>query len=141
MKDGKPVFSDAIANDPEGRSPFIMQTTFSPISGVGFPCVYYSEAVNQLENQEVVAVRNAMDKYRQDTLDFVLPDLPFTNEDNAQIRSIMGEVNTYVDETLASFIFGGESFSKWDEFVANVKKMDVEKLIDVYQKAYDNYKK
>jgi len=141
MKDGKPVFDDSIAKDPEGRSPFIMQTTFSPISGVGFPSVYYSEAVQQLENPEVVACRNAMDQYKQDTLDYILPDLAFSNEDNDIIRSTMAEINTYVDESLAEFIFAKGDFSKWDEFVANIKKMGIQKVIDIYQKAYENYKK
>lgn len=141
IKDGKPVFAEPIINDPQGRSPFIMQTTFSPVSGVGFPLIYHEPAVSQLENPEVVAVRNAMGKYEQDALDYVLPDLMFSSEESEIIRNTMAEINTYVDEELAKYIYSKGDFATWNAFTDNVRKMGIQKVIDIYQKAYDNYRK
>jgi putative aldouronate transport system substrate-binding protein len=59
----------------------------------------------------------------------------FTDAERAILAPIDAELNTYRGEMLDKFIMGVEPMTSWDNFVAQVKKMNVDKAVQVYQGA------
>ncbi|GGH79294.1 putative aldouronate transport system substrate-binding protein [Pullulanibacillus pueri] len=69
------------------------------------------------------------------------PQVYFTNEENKTVTRIEQDLNKYVSQMEAKFITGQEPLSKWDDYVKTIKKMNLDELLDTYQKAYDRYQK
>lgn len=68
------------------------------------------------------------------------PSLYFTIEEQEQASLILNDINTYVQQMEAKFILGEEPLDKHDEFINRLKEMGLDKLVDIYQAAYDRYK-
>ncbi|MGI5898451.1 MAG: extracellular solute-binding protein [Christensenellales bacterium] len=63
-----------------------------------------------------------------------------TIEESTEYAEIFTPIKSYVDETTAKFIMGQLDIdAQWDAYVANVKAMNVEKLIKIDQDAYNRY--
>lgn len=59
-------------------------------------------------------------------------------EDDIEIQSLYStNLNDYVDQMISKFIMGGESFDNWDKFVAECNSKGADKLLDLYNKAWD----
>ncbi len=54
------------------------------------------------------------------------------NPDNSQL-------GTYIAEMKWKFITGQEPLSNFDTYVAELERLGIQKVVDVYQKAYDAY--
>ncbi len=68
------------------------------------------------------------------------PNICFTSEENDVVSNIMTDMNAYIEEMTRKYITGEEELSTFDNFVYNVKKMGIEKVLDIYQKNYDLYR-
>lgn len=53
----------------------------------------------------------------------------------------MSTITTYQDEQMVKFIMGTRSIDEFDDYVNEMKKMGIEKAIEIYQAAYDTYDK
>ena len=53
----------------------------------------------------------------------------------------MNEVNKYVYENMYAFISGSKSLDEFDAFVEQIKKMNIERALEIKQKGYDAYLK
>ncbi|MCR8642693.1 extracellular solute-binding protein [Paenibacillus sp. N1-5-1-14] len=73
------------------------------------------------------------------TQDKVWPSLNFTAEEQAATGTVQNDINTYVTEMQDKFIIGQVGFDKWDEYVATLNKMGLEKYVKTYQTALDRY--
>jgi putative aldouronate transport system substrate-binding protein len=62
-----------------------------------------------------------------------------TSEEGAEIASIMGDIQTYVDEMTVKFILGQEPLSNWDAYVSQVKSMNIDRACELQQNAVDRY--
>ena len=71
--------------------------------------------------------------------DQIWPSFNFTAEEQAELTSISTDINTYVDEMRDKFISGNESFDNWDQYVANLQKMGLDRYMAVYQSASERY--
>ena len=69
------------------------------------------------------------------------PPLSPTAEESSELAKIMSDVNTYVNEYLVKFIMNQEPINNFGTFVENVKKMKIERAIEIMQQAYDRYTK
>ena len=54
---------------------------------------------------------------------------------------IENDLSTYVGQMMAKFIVGEEPITKWDDYIANIKKMKIDEAIKIRQEAYDALKK
>jgi putative aldouronate transport system substrate-binding protein len=69
-----------------------------------------------------------------------VPPIP-TVEAGAQISALMTDITTYVNETTVRFMQGALSVDRdWDKYIADLKSIGVDTVIDLYQKQYDNLK-
>ena len=72
-------------------------------------------------------------------MDYVLPTLAYTADQNARRAKIMSEVNTYVDEMVLKFIIGTEPLDHFDAYVEQVKSMKLDEATQIVTEAYQAY--
>ncbi len=75
-------------------------------------------------------------------LKYMMPPVTPTPKESEELSKIMNDVNTYNDEMTMKFIMGVESVSTgYDGYVAQLKKLGIERAIQIYQTAYARYLK
>lgn len=67
--------------------------------------------------------------------------LAFTDKEQEVLGTIGQNIGTYSSETTALFILGQKSLDEWDSYVKQTNDMELNKLLEVYQAAYDRIKK
>jgi putative aldouronate transport system substrate-binding protein len=84
-------------------------------------------------------VREARDLYSNN--DFIrenwIPSLSFTEAERATLAPINAELDTYRGEMLDKFIMGTEPMGNWDNFVAQIRRMNLDTAMKIYQDALD----
>ncbi|NJD04339.1 MAG: extracellular solute-binding protein [Ruminiclostridium sp.] len=70
------------------------------------------------------------------------PILKFTPEEGIELKGIEATIDTFVEENVYKFIFGGREFndSEWSSFTSEVSKMKADRLVEIYNAEYDKYK-
>ena len=69
----------------------------------------------------------------------VLPDMFFTTEEQAELDVLSTDLSKYMTENNAKFITGDQSFDEWDAYVQGYKDMGIDRMIEIYQTAYDRW--
>lgn len=135
MVDGKPVFTDELLA--ESNIVDKLKKEYGVQVEVGFHQDFEYEkqwmneialeGVNEyLDNGYIVQNR--------------LPNLNYTQEEQARIQELLGPINTFRDETGQKWILGAESVEEgYDAFVNQLKQMNIEELLEIYNTAYDRY--
>ncbi|MDD4744157.1 MAG: extracellular solute-binding protein [Clostridiaceae bacterium] len=58
-------------------------------------------------------------------------------EENEVIRSYVADLKTNFSENLTAFIMGTRSLDTWDAYIADLQKMNLDKVLEVYQAVSD----
>ncbi|MCP3738604.1 extracellular solute-binding protein [Rossellomorea sp. BNER] len=69
------------------------------------------------------------------------PLVYLTSEEQEEVSRINADLDTYVEQMEAKFITGVEPMSNWEKYVKTIEDMGVDKLIEIYQDAYDRWNK
>lgn len=135
-EDGTPEYTDEILNDERGTGVTIGQ--FAPWPGGGAPHWINNENSSAINPPEVQAAQEQLNPY----LPKQIYGAPIFDENTAkEVDTLRQDIDTFVEESSAKFITGSLSFDKWDEYVSTLEKIDLERLQQIYQEAYDlNYK-
>jgi putative aldouronate transport system substrate-binding protein len=90
-----------------------------------------------LDREDHALVREATALYTNN--DFIqenwMSSIVLTEDERNTLSPINAELDTYRSEWLDKFIIGAEPMSKWDDFAAQIQKMNVQQGIDIYQTA------
>ncbi|WP_121609112.1 extracellular solute-binding protein [Mesobacillus foraminis] len=137
MVDGYPTYTKEITDNPEGL-PMTQALGKYIRASYGGPLVQdkrYLEQYYELpEQKEAVKVwgESAENKIN-------LPPITLNAEESEEFNSIMSDLNTYYDETVIKFIMGEEPLSNFDDFVATLEGMGIERVIELQQAALERY--
>ena len=71
----------------------------------------------------------------------LLPPITASDAEAAEMSRIMSEVNTFVSESLTKFTLGVEPVANYSKYLATLKKLNIERAVAIYQKAYNLYQK
>jgi putative aldouronate transport system substrate-binding protein len=74
------------------------------------------------------------------TRDIILPPITLSPDESASYGNFMSDIKTYVDEMTIKFIIGTEPLAQYDTFVRNIKNMNIDRAVEIYQLAVDRYK-
>lgn len=132
MKDGYPYYTDIITNNPKGLS---MQHAMSIYmsSAYGGPFVQDKREYEQyLLNPEQMEATQEWSKAKQDHR---IPKgaVAIGVEKEEQI------INNYANEQSIKFVVGERSLEEYEQFVAEIKELGVEKVINAMQEALKRY--
>lgn len=133
--DGKIEFTDVITNDPDGNS---VKSMFTYYGTFNF-CTYNDwtrEAITLSDD-----CMSCLDLWAScGDKDYVMPNVTLNTEESETYGAIFSNVNTHVSEMTLRFINGTDDIDAgWDEYVAQVEGMGIQKVIDCYQAAYERY--
>lgn len=67
---------------------------------------------------------------------YMLPNYTKTDEEKLESDEIMSAVNSYVSEMYFKFITGEESMDKWDDYVAQIRSMGINRATEIEAAAY-----
>lgn len=62
---------------------------------------------------------------------------PLSESENETVTDIISRVNTYLASEYDKFIMGERPIDEWDAVVAELEAMDIQKVIDIYNEAYN----
>ena len=68
-----------------------------------------------------------------------LPEMYFTEEEQAQIDVLATDLTKYRQENASKFVTGDKSFDEWESYVQGYKDMGIDEMISIYQQAYDRW--
>ena len=85
---------------------------------------------------------DSWDQWRDADLDYshVIPNKVVLEAEDAEYNSVKSDIETFLDEMTVKYITGKVSFDSYDtDFVEALKGMNAERMVELYQTAYDNY--
>lgn len=97
------------------------------------------ESKIKLSDKSGDGLKAALSKIAEDTVVPSYPNVMFTNEENEERPTLTTDIDKYVDSTRAKWITQGGIDDEWDDYVNQLNKMGLEKLMKIYQDAYDRY--
>ena len=137
MVDGKPVYTDLIMNNPDGLTQGQAMHQYSR-AGNFWPVVtrleYFEQTTALPEQRSAVEAWDANDRY-----DYMVPPIAIPAELSDEFFKIAGDIWTYVEEARAKFISGEVSLDNFDDYLAKLDEMGLERFTEIYQIAYDEF--
>ncbi|MDO3412481.1 extracellular solute-binding protein [Saccharibacillus sp. CPCC 101409] len=139
MKNGYPTYTDEILHNPDGLSVvqamakyFIANYPF-----VGEDDDRYNEQYYQLQQQKDAV--KLFSKYSENTVQVSIPPVSLTTEESNEYSKIMNDITTYRDEMFIKFAMGAEPIDNFDSYVAQIKKFNIDRALEIQQNALDRY--
>ena len=134
MKDGVPVETDLVLNNPDGWSA-VETRAYYQLGWDSGPMVqlYVPQSVPE-------RTRQARANFDQSDIDkYLMPQLYFDQEVSAEISKYKSEIYTLTREMLGKYIMGTESLNSFDDYVATLYELGLDKVLAYYQEALDAY--
>lgn len=131
--EGNKVFTSFVKtlNNPEGQYDFATEVCIGCNSWPTVCRVFTLDAFGAMELNE--SGYEAMQLTAlQGVSSTEYPAVVFTEEEQESQANIMTPVYTYMNENIAKFITGDRNISEWDQFVQDLRDMNVQGVIDQY---------
>ena len=139
MVNNYPTYTDEILKNPDGLSiaQALGKYTRASVPSIGLLDYRYYEQYYQLEEQiDAMKLWNADTEIVNETL---LPSLSPNSEESEELAAINSAIDTYVKEESTKFIMGLRDLSEYDSYIETLKGMGIERALEIYQKAYEEY--
>ncbi len=133
-EDGNPHISELYVTDPNFATVQCM-VLFSRYGGpavadVGRENYFFDD---RAKNVADTWVQNFDDAYSYPNVNIL------TYEESQELSVLYSDLYTVASEALLSFITGARPLSQWEDYVAQMESMDLERYVTVLQDAYDRY--
>ncbi|WP_168120072.1 ABC transporter substrate-binding protein [Paenibacillus sp. HB172176] len=141
MVDNYPTYTDEILNNPDGLSIAVaMGKHFranKPAPGIQNLPAYLEQYYQMDEQKEAVQV---FGKYADNNTKNALPKgLVPTADESKEMAKLNANIQTYVKEMFTKFIMGAESLDNYDDYLATLEKLEVNRLVELKQNQFDRY--
>lgn len=131
--EGKPHLSDFAKNHPEMNLNQV-ENYYTLLDGPFYRyCAREYEAISENE------LRCGVEWMKGDGLYNLPSNLTFTTEEGTTKANIMSDIRTFVAENQVKFVTGEKPLSEFDDFIAQVKKMSIEQVVEMYENALERY--
>jgi len=140
LVNGTPQYTDLITKNPQGLDPEVARIK----DGINITCLPYMigwDSNFQAMQKTAPWTVRAWELYREPGMvEAPFPTLQYKSDELAQYNQFYQEINqTFVPEMANRFIMGIEPLSKFDDFVAQLKKMKVDEWLKIVNGAYGRY--
>ncbi len=123
---------------PEGVSAGELRQKVAP-GGVSVTLREDFENVILPEPRALQRVNDLAEHYLPWAEDEWYPAVPFSDEEIQEISTIETEIKALVDAKRAEWIARGGIEDEWDSYVAQLESMGLDRMVELYQQAYDRY--
>jgi putative aldouronate transport system substrate-binding protein len=137
MIDGFPTYTEEITKNPDGlpMANALGKYIRANYGGPLIQDVRYLEQYLPLHEQ-----KEALDIWGKTAENKInMPPTTLNADESDEFNSIMSDLNTYYDETVIRFIMGEEPLDNFDQFVATLEGMGINRAIELQQAALDRY--
>lgn len=116
----------------------------TPAYGITVPA--YSVPLDPIGGETDSSFNDFIEKETEEKIldhgEIIFPLTYLTNEENEEVSDITVELETYMKENEAQFINGSKELNDqtWQEYLDTMNKIGAERLIEIYQAAYDRWK-
>lgn len=138
MVDGIPTFTELITNNPEGISSALALSKYAHCTYMGAYEMderFFKQQYAYQEQKDAIDVwknTNAKDH-------FIVDYNAATAEEQSEIAKYLTDINIHISENVTKFIAGIRPISEWDKFIEEVKGLNIDKVLELKQNAYDRY--
>lgn len=129
---------EIVENIPEGSSFDQVVSKYVPYAGGALPTLIMEEYFKGGETQP--SAKQAAANLRPYIPDEVWESFSFTAGESEVKITLESDINSMVNQWTAEFVQGKRSLDEFDSFVAQLNRMGLEQLIDIYETAYERYK-
>ncbi len=138
MVNGKPTYSDLVMKNPDKLSvaQAMSNYTRANVSGPFVQDKGYLEQYYELQQQKE-AVKIWSDHNKPPFLPIVTP----TDEESSESAKLMNDISTYIQEMKYKFIMGVTPIEDYDKYLNQLKKMNIDRVIQLKQNALDRFNK
>lgn len=107
------------------------------------PAAVTQSLINRVEYTDLEAIRRKYykDMYKDNTvpLDTIYPLVHYDMETSDIRAQLSTDIGNYVKESFARWIVSGNIDAEWDSYVKKLNDLGLEQLMDIYQKALDEF--
>jgi putative aldouronate transport system substrate-binding protein len=137
MVNGNPILLDAVMKPANGynQEEAIARYNLGPIN---FPYARHIEFYRQV-NLVTEQQQRIQTNWKTGTRDIILPPITLSPDEVTRYSNIMSDIRTYVDEMTVRLIVGQAPLARYDEFVQNIRNMNIDRAVEIYQTAVDRY--
>jgi len=130
MVDGVPVFTDLLDNDEYG-----VYSWKYKLFCHGYRYNPYAKPQSQID----ASWASIGTWFQGNKMDYVMPNIAVPAEFATEFTSIRTEIETYRDQMILKFIMGVEPIDKFDDYVAELKSLGLDRAIELQQMGLDLY--
>lgn len=125
---------------PEGKAnPEEWRATATPNCGTGTPEIWSKDFAEKQKDPLNAFIRKEVAEKYEPSFKEIFPQIRFKPDEQKQLTALETDLNTYVAQMEGKFISGNIPMSEWDEYVKNIKKMNLDKVLSIYQTGYDRW--
>ena len=135
---GKYSYTDLILKNPDGLNVNQAQSKYTRVTAAG-PGFVADPRAEISGRPQLTHASGVYSKYVDNWRQRVMPQISETPDEAQEIASIMAEVETYRKEMFLKFVMGAEPLDKFENYLAQLKKMGIERAIEIKQAALDRY--
>ncbi|TVY10826.1 extracellular solute-binding protein [Paenibacillus cremeus] len=139
MDNGYPRYTDLMMKNPDKLAPAqaLSQYVRATYSGPFVQDKRYIEQYLALPSQ-----RDAVSTWQKtDIAKHQMPPVTPTPDESSEMAKIMTDVNTLVDEMTLKIILGSEPIDNFDQNVAKMKSLKIDRALEIEKAALDRYNK
>lgn len=139
MANNAPTYTDEVLKNPQGKSVAAALAMYAKAGSNG----PFAQDPGYIEQYYVLPQqKNALKVWSDNNCTAsALGQITLTSDESSQYSQLMSDINTYAQEEEYKFIMGKEPLSNWDSYVGQLKKMSIDKAIQLNQAAYNRYAK
>lgn len=140
MVDGKPVYSDLITHNPDGLAISDAMAKYIQPNYPGAGQANLPEYIDQYYAEESQKEANVtFNKFSEASAKYSMPPVTATADESKELGNIMSQISTYRDEKVVAFITGADSLDHFDDFVAEIKNLGIERAIEIKTASLERY--
>lgn len=117
------------------------RATLTPNYGILTPGVNIPELTNGLRSEFDDWIIEQNEKKLVPIAKPPFPRVYLGNDQQTEVSALMSDLDTYVKQMEAKFVTGAEPLENWDAYVSQLKKMGSDRIVEIYQAAYDQWDK
>lgn len=141
MVDGKPVYSDLITHNPDGLAISDAMAKYIQPNYPGAGQANLPEYIDQYYAEESQKEANVIfNKFSEASAKYSMPPVTATADESKELGNIMSQISTYRDEKVVAFITGAESLDHYDDFVAEIKNLGIDRAIEIKTASLERYR-
>lgn len=134
--DGEHVWTDLMLNNPNGLAYSWCLNCYT--LGAGSFRIDSTRTMNNYGEGEL-SLMEVWNNSANDATDCLPTSLSLTSDESAEFSATFSDINTYVQTNILSFITGAKPMDEFDQFVADIENMGVDRCIEILQDALDRY--